>query len=582
MSRIIGKSTDPKTAQIRADVSGSAPPSFRYFNPGAQYPSGEAARFGQIGYGIIGGGHKIARFSSPVNGAAANFDLLCRKYAGMTIGVAGKTWTGSLDFGVPGYPPTEMLTQSMLNDPEQAIAFLKAIAHRESGRGNNLTEEEWRQAHAMFTAGSADDYLAGRPVVSGPAPTPGTKTGAGLVERARRHIGSDYEHGVVPKNDPNWTGPWDCAEFVSWLVFQEAGMLYGCLDNSADPALADAYTGAWKRDVDKRGARVSVQRAAATIGGIVLRFPPGGDEMGHIALCDGKGGTIEARGKRYGVVAGKVSGRRWDAGVLIPGISYQDAAAIELEGPAVIYEIGAPNMDPEMVRRLQRALLFHGFDPRGVDGDFGPNTQGAVIRFQRAEGLVVDGAVGPETAGALGIDLRRGPAAAESGTTTETAIPAVPDDLASLLPLLTALAATLTEKTMATDPAKPGQAADILLMLLALLLQPAMSGRQPDLKDILTALLGKSGPQPIVVPQPQPQPAPVPAPQGQPDVMQMLLALLLQRMIETQKGSGGEPPKPAPPLQQQPVPPAQPALARPSVQLGLPASASPRCCRCWG
>jgi hypothetical protein len=75
MARKIGQTTSVSTASLRNDVDGNEPASFRYFNPGAQYPSEEAARFGQTGYGIIGGGHKIARFPSPVNGAAANFDL---------------------------------------------------------------------------------------------------------------------------------------------------------------------------------------------------------------------------------------------------------------------------------------------------------------------------------------------------------------------------------------------------------------------------------------------------------------------------------------------------------------------------
>lgn len=138
----IGRSTDPSTATHRDDVSGSEVASFRYNNPSAQYPSPEAARFGQTGYGIIGGGHKIARFPSPVNGAAANFDLLNRNYTGMTIGAAGTKWTGAHGFGVPGYNPDRILTKQTLDDPDQAIALLKAIARRESGHGNNLTEEE--------------------------------------------------------------------------------------------------------------------------------------------------------------------------------------------------------------------------------------------------------------------------------------------------------------------------------------------------------------------------------------------------------------------------------------------------------
>src|SRR5690606_3604166 len=38
--------------------------SVRYGNPGAQYPSPHAERFGLQGYGIIGGGHKIGLFPS--------------------------------------------------------------------------------------------------------------------------------------------------------------------------------------------------------------------------------------------------------------------------------------------------------------------------------------------------------------------------------------------------------------------------------------------------------------------------------------------------------------------------------------
>jgi hypothetical protein len=59
------------------------PASIRYNNPGAQYPGASASAFGSTGFGIIGGGHKIARFDDPESGAAAQFDLLNRRYAGM-------------------------------------------------------------------------------------------------------------------------------------------------------------------------------------------------------------------------------------------------------------------------------------------------------------------------------------------------------------------------------------------------------------------------------------------------------------------------------------------------------------------
>ncbi|QYO68177.1 peptidoglycan-binding domain-containing protein [Leptolyngbya sp. 7M] len=51
---------------------------------------------------------------------------------------------------------------------------------------------------------------------------------------------------------------------------------------------------------------------------------------------------------------------------------------------------------------IQVALNYAGFHV-AVDGVFGPETQGAVVAFQHAVGLVPDGIVGPATASALGL-----------------------------------------------------------------------------------------------------------------------------------------------------------------------------------
>jgi Putative peptidoglycan binding domain len=50
---------------------------------------------------------------------------------------------------------------------------------------------------------------------------------------------------------------------------------------------------------------------------------------------------------------------------------------------------------------IQRALQELGFDPGEVDGIDGPNTQGAIIAFQQAQGLLPDGIVGRFTRAAL-------------------------------------------------------------------------------------------------------------------------------------------------------------------------------------
>ena len=58
--------------------------------------------------------------------------------------------------------------------------------------------------------------------------------------------------------------------------------------------------------------------------------------------------------------------------------------------------------DPALVEELQVALSEAGYDPGPADGNFGRRTEAAVAAFQEANGLSVDGRVGPETASALG------------------------------------------------------------------------------------------------------------------------------------------------------------------------------------
>jgi len=230
--------------------------------------------------------------------------------------------------------------------------------------------------------------------------------GAQLCDLARTRDGERYVNICVPKNDPNWHGPWDCAEFMSWLVFQVSGRLYGCIDNAGDPRTVEAYTGAWKRDSAALGTRIPVQQAAATKGAMLLRFPPGPGKMGHIAVCDGTGRTMEAAGVKLGVRRGVVAGRVWHTGVLIPGLDYGAAGApVDLAAPTNIYAEGVPGLNPAIVTRIQENLASAGISPGRVDGDFGPLTAAAVATFQAMHGLIVDGQVGPQTAAELGVDL---------------------------------------------------------------------------------------------------------------------------------------------------------------------------------
>ncbi len=53
------------------------------------------------------------------------------------------------------------------------------------------------------------------------------------------------------------------------------------------------------------------------------------------------------------------------------------------------------------VEELQKRLKDAGFDPGPIDGQFGDQTRAAVLAFQQAKGIAVDGVVGPQTKAAL-------------------------------------------------------------------------------------------------------------------------------------------------------------------------------------
>ena len=85
----------------------------------------------------------------------------------------------------------------------------------------------------------------------------------------------------------------------------------------------------------------------------------------------------------------------------------------------------------DSVKELQTKLNALGYDCGAVDGIFGSKTQAAVVAFQKAMGISVDGIVGPETWGKMGvtgITVTTAPAAATS---------AVSLTISSNMPLIT-------------------------------------------------------------------------------------------------------------------------------------------------
>lgn len=146
-------------------------------------------------------------------------------------------------------------------------------------------------------------------------------TGEDFLDLAASRIGEEYVYGAnVDLEDHNWHGPWDCAEFCTWVVKQITGQVYGCLDNS-DRDNPEPYTGGWRRDVRKGVVlRTSIVKAIKIPGSLLLRYREGAK---HIVFSTGDWGTIEARSRDWGVCRSVVGNpERWDYGILIPDVNY--------------------------------------------------------------------------------------------------------------------------------------------------------------------------------------------------------------------------------------------------------------------
>jgi len=216
--------------------------------------------------------------------------------------------------------------------------------------------------------------------------------GKDILNKARPHVGEQYVFGAsVSYRNANWKGPWDCAEFATWCVFQTYDFFFGC---DAAGTAGSAFTGQWRQDAQTRGRMIPAEEAIKTPGAFLLRFPGSGSQtIGHIVISVGDGSTIEAADSTHGVIAGTVFGRRWDTGVLLPDVEYQQREPGTTE-PSRTQDL--PNPD-DHVKEIQLALREKGFDPGPIDGLFGEMTENAVAAFQASVGLIVDGEVGPNT-----------------------------------------------------------------------------------------------------------------------------------------------------------------------------------------
>lgn len=229
--------------------------------------------------------------------------------------------------------------------------------------------------------------------------------GKDIIPIAKQHIGERYILGArAVLSNPNHTGPWDCAEFTSWCSFQAYEIVFGTY--GSDPDNADAYSGKWYEDANDKNVDISVDEALSTPGAFLIRKPNyRGIKVGHVAISDGRGNTLEARSRRHGVgLFGNARERLWTIGCILPGVEYNTESNIIASPDADILRLTQPYMAGPTVRKVQSRLSKFGFNPGDIDGVYGPLTEAAVLNFQAANGLAHDGEVGRETAEELGLE----------------------------------------------------------------------------------------------------------------------------------------------------------------------------------
>jgi peptidoglycan hydrolase-like protein with peptidoglycan-binding domain len=99
-------------------------------------------------------------------------------------------------------------------------------------------------------------------------------------------------------------------------------------------------------------------------------------------------------------------------------------APVDTAASAALLKHGASGAE---VESLQKQLAQAGFEPGGIDGAFGPNTEAAVKAFQKARGLEDDGVVGPLTRAALEKATAPATPAPSAGSTQWSPAPSLAD-----------------------------------------------------------------------------------------------------------------------------------------------------------
>ncbi len=118
------------------------------------------------------------------------------------------------------------------------------------------------------------------------------------------------------------------------------------------------------------------------------------NKMHHVGVYMGDGSVVHAKGRDYGVIRESICKTGWNRYGRL-NVLGQESGQI----PAYTRKLKktSPYIIGDDVRAVQKALVKNGFDPGVIDGIYGKKTQAAVKAYQKANGLEIDGIVGPVT-----------------------------------------------------------------------------------------------------------------------------------------------------------------------------------------
>lgn len=211
---------------------------------------------------------------------------------------------------------------------------------------------------------------------------------------------NDSAHGYA--QDKRWGPDYDCSSFVI-TALRQAGF-----------ALQATYTGDMRKALLAAGfedvtAKINLGTGAGVQRGDVLL-----NDSSHTALALGSGKIVQASINEKGTVTGGQTGDQTGREIYIRSY-YNFPWNVVLRYTSGKTSSGADTATKEkeetemrmlktgdkgyQVWVLQTLLIARGFScgETGADSDFGSATKAAVLNFQRANGLEVDGIVGPMT-----------------------------------------------------------------------------------------------------------------------------------------------------------------------------------------